>query len=158
MAQKVNRHEQMMFLNIGTPEAPEFKVVGVGIADLGIAYNPQVDSEKWVIHKSATSEITGYQPQSDVTQKCYKGDPVFDYINELRRTLAMGSEAGSEVLNVDNYDSYKSTKFACTIAINNYMSSEADIEYTIHYNGDPIQGTSVLDTNGGATFTPTGSV
>lgn len=156
--EKVTREQVGSYLNVGTKLAPEFKIIGVGITAYGIAYNPQVNTEKWIINKNATSSLDSYQLQGDVSQKCYKGDPIFDYINELRRSGAIGSAVESEILDVDYFDSNKATKYACTIAITNYMSEEAVIEYSIYYNGDPVLGTATPDDEGGATFTEDGSL
>lgn len=151
---KVNRHEVVKFLKVDG----DFSVVGIGVSDMGTSYNPNVESEKWVINVGSTPELSGYEPSSSVPQKCYKGDPVFEHINELRRGLTIGDGAKSQVLDVDVWDDNKATLFDCIIAIDEYMSSEAEITYTLHYSGDPTLGTATLDQNGKATFTPDGSV
>ncbi len=157
--EKITREQVASFLNVGTKETPDFKIIGVGVTGYGIAYNPQVNTEKWIINKNATSSLESYQMQGDISQKCYKGDPIFDYINELRRNGKIGSEVETEVIDVDLFDENKATKYACTIAITNYMSEEAVIEYSIYYNGDPVLGTVVIDEEDGkATFTADGEI
>lgn len=144
---KITREQFVSYLNT-TPadESETWSLLGIGITSYGIAYNPQVTTEKWIIHKSATSSLDSYQRQGDVSQKCYKGDPVFEYINEIRRKNGIGAEVQTKVLDIDRYDStvegtYKATKSDVIIAITNYMAEDAVIEYTIYYNGDPEQGT-----------------
>ena len=156
---KVTREQVGSYLNVGTKQAPSFKIIGVGVTSYGIAYNPQINTEKWIINKNATSSLDSYQMQGDISQKCYKGDPIFDYINGLRRSGAIGSAVETEILDVDYFDDNKATKNACTIAITNYMSEEAVIEYSIYYNGDAEIGIATPDEAGGATFAKdTGSV
>lgn len=150
--EKVTREQVGSYLNIGTKQSPSFKIIGVGITSYGIAYNPQVTTEKWIINKNATSSLDSYQLQGDISQKCYKGDPIFDYINGLRRSGAIGSAVETEVLDVDYFDDNKATKYDCTIAITNYMNEEAVIEYSIYYNGDPKIGTATTEDDGSATF------
>jgi hypothetical protein len=154
---KITRDQFVTYLNT-TPneENPNWALLGVGITGYGIAYNPQVTTEKWIIHKSATSEVESYQRAGDVSQKCYKGDPVFEFINDLRRRAVVGAELHTQVLDIDRYDgteagAYKATKSEITIGITNYMAEEAVIEYTIHYNGDPVVGT-VTFADGTPTF------
>lgn len=162
--EKITREQFVSYLNT-TPktETEKWSLIGVGITGYGLAYNPQVTTEKWIINKNATSSVDSYQIQGEVSQKCYKGDPVFEFINELRRTAGIGSKSETQVLDIDTYDettenNFKATKYNCTIAITNYMSEEAVIEYSIYYNGDPVLGTVTLDTQGKPTFTEEGSV
>lgn len=144
---KITRDQFASYLNTtpaGTSES--WALLGVGITGYGIAYNPQVTTEKWIIHKGATSALESYQRQGDVSQKCYKGDPVFEYVNEIRRKCGIGADVQTQILDIDKYEStsdgvYKATKSDVIIAVTNYMAEEAVIEYTIYYNGDPVQGT-----------------
>ena len=74
---KITREQFATYLNT-TPSAEEtWALLGVGITGYGVAYNPQVTTEKWIIHKAATSSLDSYQRQGDVSQKCYKGEPIF---------------------------------------------------------------------------------
>lgn len=144
---KITREQFVSYLNTTpTEESETWSLLGIGITSYGIAYNPQVTTEKWIIHKAATSSLDSYQRQGDVSQKCYKDDPVFEYVNEIRRKNGIGAEVQTEVLDIDRYDStiegtFKATKSDVIIAITNYMAEDAVIEYTIYYNGDPKQGT-----------------
>ena len=143
--EKVTRDQVVTYLDT-TPSTEEtWSLLGIGITSYGIAYNPQVTTEKWIINKNATSSLDSYQMQGDVSQKIYKGDPCFEYINNLRRTLGVGSKVETHVLDIDTYDeedgNYKATRSDCIIAITNYMAEEAVIEYSIYYNGDPVTGT-----------------
>lgn len=144
---KITRDQFVTYLNT-TPkgDSETWGLVGVGVTSYGIAFNPQVTTEKWIIHKAATSTLDSYQRQGDVSQKCYKGDPIFEYVNEIRRKGGIGAEVQTQVLDIDRYDgteagAYKATKSDVIIAISNYMAEDAVIEYTIYYNGDPILGT-----------------
>ena len=144
---KITRDQFASYINT-TPAGDNetWSLLGIGITSYGIAYNPQVTTEKWIIHKSATSSLDSYQRQGDISQKCYKGDPVFEYINDIRRKNGIGAEVQTSVLDIDKYEStvegtFKATKSDVIVAITNYMAEDAVIEYTIYYNGDPTQGT-----------------
>lgn len=151
---KVTREQIATYLNT-TPGEPSEKwsIVGVGITDYGQSFNPQIETEKWIINKNATSSLESYQIQGDVSQKCYFGDPVYDYVNNLRRTAGIGSAVETQILDIDLYDAtgeapsikYKATKCNCMIAVTSYATGESPvIEYSIYYNGDPIVGTVTI--------------
>jgi hypothetical protein len=161
--EKITREQVISYLNTTPSTTATWGLIGIGITSYGLAFNPQVTTEKWIINQNATSSVDSYQIQGEVSQKCYKGDPIFEFVNELRRTAGVGSNAETEILDIDTYDettanNYKATKYACTIAVTNYMSEEAVIEYSIYYNGDPVIGTVRLDTDGKPTFTKEGSI
>lgn len=153
---KVTRDQFATFLETATST---WSLLGTGITSYGIAYNPQIETEKWIIHKNATSTLESNQKQGDVTQKIYKGDPCFDYINGLRDKV--GSDVESKVLDVDMWNGtstsdgeiYPAKKNDVIIAVNQYMGEDASIEYSIYYNGDPVEGTVTIDSNGKPTFT-----
>lgn len=156
---KVTRDQIAHYLNV-TPSAEleSWKIIGVGVTDYSISYNPQTTTEKWIIHKNATTTLDSYQISGEVTQKCYKGDDVYDFINELRRKATIGGANETQVLDIDLYDetsgSYKATKYDVTVSITSYGGGEdAEIGYTISYNGDPILGTVTISA-GTPVFTP----
>ncbi len=161
---KVTRDLIATYLNT-TPkvESENWGIVGVGITDYGQDYNGQVTTTKWIIHKNSISELDGYQIQGDVSQTCYHGDAVYDFINDLRRGAKIGDEVKTQILDVDMYDAtgegaeavYKATKYECIVVIKSYAKGETPaIEYTIYYNGDPILGT-VKFADGKLNFTET---
>ena len=140
---KIDRSQFVTFLNTSTPYStvtPKWSVLGVGVTEYGIAYNPQVDTEKWVIEDSARNDHTSNQKQASVTQKCYKGDEVFEFINKGRDVL----NYKSQVLDIDRWNgngsSFPAKVNNVIITIENYMGENAEIEYTIYYDGDPIEG------------------
>lgn len=159
---KVTREQIASYLNT-TPGTDEtWSIIGVGVTDYGQSFNPQVTTEKWIINKNATSSLDSYQIQGDVSQKCYFGDAVYDYVNNLRRTAGVGNAVETQILDIDLYDStgestatkYKATKYGCAVVVTSYATGETPvIEYSIYYNGDPKVGTVTI-ADGKPTFTP----
>ena len=137
---KINRSQFLTYLNTGTSADPTWSVLGVGITEYGISYSPQVDTEKWIIEDSARNDHTSNQKQGSVTQRCYKGDPVFEFISEGRDKL----NYKTQVLDIDRWNgdgsSYPAKLNDVIITIENYMGENAEIEYTIYYDGDPVIG------------------
>ena len=155
--EKIKRSQFLTYLNTGTSAIPTWSVLGVGITEYGIDYNPQVDTEKWIIEDNARNDHSSNQKQSSVTQRCYKGDAVFEFINGARDQLNFKAQ----VLDIDRWNgtgtTYPAKKNDVMITINSYMGENAEIEYTIYYDGDATEGT-VTFAGTTPTFTPTTSL
>lgn len=156
---KINRSQFLTFINTTPSElTKKWDVLGVGITEYGIAFNPQVDTEKWIIEDNARNDHSSNQKQSSVTQKCYKGDPVFEFVNAGRDKL----NYKTQVLDVDRWNGTGSTYPAkmndVIITVTNYMGENAEIEYDMYYDGDAVEGTATFDASGVPTFSPTTSL
>lgn len=155
---KIDRDEFVTFLDI-TPSASSasWKVLGVGITDYGISYNPQVDQEKWIIEKNARNIHSSNQKQGSVSQTCYKGDDVFEFVAAGRDKL----NYKTHILDIDmwngNNGTYPAKMSDGLISITQFMNENAVIEYDLYYDGDSIEGTVTI-TDGVPTFTPTVSL
>lgn len=153
--EKIKRSQYLGFLNITPSSNATYKPVGIGITDAGMEYNPQVETEQWIIENSARNDHTGNQKQISLTQKCYKNDPEFEYVNSCRDKL----NCTSTYLEIDTWGgsegSYPAKESDCLVTINSYSGEE--IEYTIYINGDPTDGTASI-ADGVPTFTPSASI
>ena len=156
--EKINRSQFLTYLDT-TPssQTPTWSILGVGITDYGIDFNPQVDTEKWIIEDNARTDHSSNQKQGSVTQKCYKGDNVFEFVNAGRDKL----NYKSHVLDIDRWNgdgsSYPAKMNDVIITVTSYMGEDAEIEYDIYYDGDATEGTVTI-TDGVPTFTPTTSL
>ena len=154
--EKLKTSQYLRFINT-TPSAqnPTWKVLGIGITDLATAYNPQVETEQWIIEDTARNDHTGNQKQSSVTQKCYKNDPTFEFINQGRDKL----NYTTQVLEIDTWNgtggAYPAKLSDALVAITSY--SGAEIEYDLYFNGDATEGTATM-TGSVPTFTPSVSL
>lgn len=158
---KIDRDQFVTFLDT-TPEAntENWNVLGVGITDYGIAYNPQIDSEKWIIEKNARQTHSSNQKQGSVSQQIYKGDPCFEFVAKGRDKL----NYKTHILDIDRWNgteqsgtmTYPAKKSDGLIGITQWMNEDAVCEYDLYYDGDPVVGTVTFDTTTGKpTFTPT---
>lgn len=156
--EKINRSQFLTYLNTTPSSTATWSVLGVGITDYGIDYNPQVDTEKWIIEDNARNDHSSNQKQGSVSQKCYKGDAVFEFVNAGRDAL----NYKSQVLDIDRWNGTGSTYPAklndVIITVTSYMGEEASIEYDIYYDGDAKIGTVTFDSDGVPTFTETTSL
>ena len=156
--EKVNRNQFLTFLDT-TPNAinPTWAILGVGITDYGISYNPQVDTEKWIIEENARNDHTSNQKQGSVEQKIYKGDPCFEFANAGRDKL----NYATNILDIDRWNgnngTYPAKKSAGLLVVTETMGENATLSYDLYYNGDAIEGTVTFAGNV-PTFTPTTSL
>lgn len=153
--EKNKRSQYQKFLDTTPGSTATWKVLGIGITEANVEFNPQVDSEQWIIEDSARNDHTGNQKQISVTQKCYKNDPEFEFINAGRDKL----NYKSHILEIDTWSgsngSYPAKKSDCLITVTSY--SGAEIEYTIYFDGDPTVGTASIS-DGVPSFSPTTSL
>lgn len=158
--EKIKRSLFATFINT-TPgdEAATWSRMGKGITSQNISYNPNVTTEQYIDEDNATSSVDSYAPSLDGTQTCYKGEPVFTYIDGLRQSRAVGSALETEVLFVYLYDgtdsAYKAEKNKCVIQLGEYGGDgggNVTMTYTIGLNGDPVVGTAAI-ASGAVTFT-----
>ena len=155
--EKIKRSQFLTYLNT-TPSAltKNWAILGVGITEYGISYNPQVDTEQWIIEDNARNDHSSNQKQGSVTQKCYKGDSVFEFVNAGRDQL----NYKTQILDIDMWNgsngSYPAKLTDGIITITSYMGENAEIEYDLYYDGDAIEGT-VTFTDSVPTFTPSAS-
>lgn len=154
--QKIKRSQFLTFIDT-TPDGSSrtWAVLGVGVDEYAVSYNPQVDTEKWIIEDNARNDHTSNQKQGSVTQKCYKGDPEFEFIAAGRDQLNYKTKA----LDIDTWNgtsgSYPAKQSDVIITITSYSGEE--IEYDIYYDGDPTEGTASI-AGGTPTFTPSASL
>ena len=158
--EKIKRSLFATFINTtpGDGEATWAKM-GKGITSQKISYNPNVTTEQYIDEDNAYSSVDSYAPSLDGSQTCYKGEPVFTYIDGLRQNRAVGKELETEVLFVYLYDgaenAYKAEKNACVIQLGDYGGDgggSVQLTYTIGLNGDPENGTATV-ADGKVTFT-----
>ena len=157
--EKVERSQFLTYLDT-TPNGttPTYAILGIGITDFGIDYNPNVDTEKWIIENNARVDHTSNEKQGSVTQKIYKNDPCFEFVQAGRDKL----NYKTKILDIDVWNAtgstYPATLSNGKIVITSYMGENAEIEYDLYYDGDVVEGTATIDDNGVPTFTPTTSL
>ena len=156
---KIDRDDGLLtFLDTTPNSTATYNALGVGITDYGISYNPQVDSEKWIIEKNARNIHRSNEKQGSVSQECYKGDPCFEFIAKGRDEL----NYKTHILDVDVWDGTESGGVITApaklsdgmIAVTQYMNENAVIEYDLYYQGDTKTGTATIQADGSVSFTP----
>jgi len=161
---KIKRSQFATFLNT-TPSGTSatWARMGLGITSQSVSYNPQVTTETYIHEDNARNSVDSYQPSMETTQTAYNGEPIFEYVDELRKKRAVGEDCKSQVLMVYIYDknadgSYPAEKNDCTIQLSTFGGDgggNTTVEYTVGLDGDPTEGVVTIAEDGTVTFTET---
>ncbi len=154
--EKIKRSEFLTFIDTTpTGSTRTWVVLGVGINEYATSYNPQVDTEKWIVEDNARNDHTSNQKQGSVTQKCYKNDPAFEFVAQGRDEL----NYKTKILDIDAWNgtngSYPAKLSDAIITVTSYSGEQ--VEYDIYYDGDVVNGTATI-TDSVPTFTPSASL
>lgn len=166
MPEKIKRPLIAHFLDVSRASnysSAEWARLGVNVTEASTEYNPQTETEQDIVSDSASTEITGYQPNMPVTQQCTKGDPVFDFVTDIRRERATLSDANTWLLNIDMWDkssgdTYYAEVQKVAVQVDTYGGAGGETptqEFTINFIGDPIPGTATIS-GGKPSFTEGG--
>lgn len=129
---------------------------------LSIAYDAQTTEEAYIDQEASTTEIDSYNVSTEGELVAYQGDPVFDYIDGLRRAKATGTDAQTRVAFVYLYDKASGTNayncewYNCSIQYTSFGGNggggSANLAYTINCNGDPTKATCTIGEEGTITI------
>lgn len=156
--EKINRSQWLTYLDITPSSSATWKVLGIGITDYSVDFNPQVDTEKWIIEDNARSDHTANEKQGSVTQKTYKGDDLFEFVADGRDEL----NYKTHILDIDRWNgdgngNYPAKMSDGKIVITSILGENSEIEYDIYYDGNAVEGTVTI-ADGVPSFTPTTSL
>ena len=144
------------FMNVGTSEKTDYARMGKGISEMKEAYNAEEESNQYIHEDSATNEVISYSPTFDVTQKCYVGEKIFEFVDEKRKNLAFEEDAKTDCLKVYLYSQlaenvFEAAKINTTLVIGDFDAKE--ITYNVKQNGNQETGYVTISENGEVTFT-----
>ena len=147
---KVKRSKLAIVLDAsGGEETAEWALIGDGVTEQTIAYNPQTSDEVYIHQDSGTTDVESYKPNIPTPMTAIKGDPVFDYVDGLRKTRAIGADARTKICIVYLYETettgaYPAEQNECSIQIDDFGGAggeSATINFTINLIGDAVVGT-----------------
>lgn len=161
--ERLNNTAKENFLNTTpTGASKTWSIIGRGITSKENSYGAKTTDEHWIIEENERHSVDGYSLGSDVEQIALKGDPVFDYIDDLMFKMAKGEELETEKLEVYKYrvdetggtPKYDARLFKVLIVPDTDTiegGSALKIKYKLQVQGDPTFGT-VTFTDGKPTF------
>lgn len=152
---KMERSEWVTYLDTTPDKEQTFNVLGIGITEMAIAYNPSVDSEKWIIENTARHIHSSNEKQASVSQSIYLGDPCYEFVRDGKGKL----NYKTHILDIDmsrktTGDKYYAELSDGLIAVTSFLGENATIEYDLYYEGEPTIGEVTIVDNK-PTFTPT---
>ena len=160
---QVKRTDLVAFLDVdkaSTIGGADWKVIGNGVTSLSYSYNPNSTTETYIVNDNASTTLDSYAFSIDGEQTALFGDDVFDFIDGLRTSLAVGDNAVTNLLLIDKYNeittgNFKAQVFKCVVSVTSYGGDggvSPKIGFTISANGNPING-SVSFSGSTPTFT-----
>ena len=104
--EKIKRSQFLTYLDTTPASTATYAILGVGVDEYATDFNPQVDTEQWIIEDNARNDHTSNQKQGSVTQKCYKNDPEFEFIaDNLEFDVQVNSSTGMPyIVDIDKID------------------------------------------------------
>lgn len=147
------------FLNTGTSDKPVWSRIRKQ-GELKLKYNASTSEDTYIDEDSPTTNVDNYAVSFDGELTCYKDDPIFTYIDGIRKDRATGTDCETDCIIVYMYDGDTETGFAaeknrCTVQVSEFGGEggggKATLNYSCTFNGDPVIGTATL-TDGNLTF------
>ncbi len=139
---KMNRDEWVTYLDTTPDSEPTYTILGVGVTEFATEYNPEVESEKWIIERTARHIHQSNEKQGSVSQSIYVNDPCYNFIEKGRGKL----NYRTKILDIDmtrksdEGDKYYAELSEGIITVTSHMGENATIEYDLYYEGDPQIG------------------
>ena len=160
MAQRF-RDEYQHYLNTATKTGATgnetWKREGEGVEALSVSFGANIDTYKTILNRQSQSTFNYYELSSSVSGKrCYSDDPIYDNLDELRRSATAGE---SQIIEIDTAKTngtaghYLAVKYDVLITIDEWLGENATISYNINYS-NPKEGTATIS---GSTITFTES-
>lgn len=143
---KVQRYGMLTFINTTPKEdTSKYALLGYGITESSIAYNPQTEEETYIHESSASTEVTGYQPTMSVTAQVYKGDEAFEFLDNLRLRRAILIDAQTDIVNVYLYmdGTINAERQTVSCQFDDFGGAGGEslsFSYTLNFKGDPDLG------------------
>ena len=134
---------------IDTTGAENYELLGEGVVDGKISYNPKTLEETYVSEDTANIAVESYAPTMPLEMTCVAGDAAFEYIDSLRKEQAVLGDAETTIVNVWMYedggpDAYPAEQREVSIQIDDFGGPGGEatkINFTINFIDDPVTGT-----------------
>lgn len=156
----VSRYQIADYLNVGTSEAAEWALMGVGFNTLDENPNAQTDGKTYINQKTQTSQIKGYNTQFPFDSDVIKDEAAVMALYKVGRDHFVGGEAEKDYIRVDLFEGtkgeggYPARKFRVAVEVTSFSGAGGEIvkvSGNLNAVGDFVEGTFNTTTK---TFTP----
>lgn len=121
-----------------------------------LAFNPQSTTEDYIAYETPIEEISGYQPELPQEIALYRGNKIYDYIENLVYDLEVGDALRVPMLLAFPPQADGTIRGwqiqDCRLLLNNYNSVDGKITFTLKMGGTYERGTIKI-TDGKPVFT-----
>lgn len=156
---RIKRSQVKTFINIKPSGTADYALLGEGITNLSVNYNPQVSEEQYIHEDTGTSEIESYRPSIPIEMKAIEDDEAFEFLDDIRQARAVLDAAKTDIVNVWLYEGgtmgeYPAEKQEVAVQVDEFGGeggTSLNFNVTLLYVGDPVLGTFNPTT---AVFTP----
>lgn len=147
--QKIRRSKFALFLDTAPgAETPVWELIGDGVTEMSVAYNPQTSEVVYVNQDSGTTDVESYKPTIAAPMTALAGDPVFEFVDGLRIGRKVLSDCETSCLMVYLYKEavdgkYPAERSACSVQIDEFGGAggeSAKLSFTLNLQGGPQQG------------------
>ncbi len=147
--QKIRRSKFALFLDTArNAESPTWELIGDGVTEMSIAYNPQTSEVIYVNEDSGSTDVESYKPTIAAPMTALAGDPVFEFIDDLRIRRSVLSDCETNCLMVYLYKpeqggKYPAERSRCTVQVDEFGGAggeSAKLNFTLNLCGSAQQG------------------
>ena len=121
-----------------------------------LAFNPQSTTEDYNAYETPIEEISGYQPELPQEIALYRGNAIYDYIEDLCYNLEVGDALRVPMLLVWPPQADGTMRAwqikECRLLLSNYNSVDGKVTFTLKLGGTYDRG-EVTISDGKPTFT-----
>lgn len=145
---KIKRSLVATFIDID-PNNEDYELLGEGVVEGKVNMNPKTLEETYISEDAANISVESYAPTMPIEMTCVAGDPVFEFIDTLRKNRSIMSDAETTIVNVWMYETggptaYPAEQQAVSIQVDDFGGPGGEsnkINFTINYIDDPAAGT-----------------
>lgn len=135
--------------------APEYKRIDKSTI-FALAFNPQSESVDYIDAAAAVEEVSSYQPELPQEIALYRGNPIYDFVEQKAINLPVGDAIKVPFLLAWPPDASGKIKGwqvqECRLLLNEYNSVDGKLSFTLKLGGDIEIGTVTVNTGGTPTF------
>lgn len=148
----VQRHQFADYLNIGTSEAPDWVLMGVGFTTLDEQFGAESESSKYVNESSASSSVVSYTSVFPFEAHLIKSQEAVTALYHVGRNHLTGGDAEFEYCRVELWDqkttgqtpeenTFAARKFIVSAEISDISGeNKQTMSGNLNAVGDPVNG------------------
>lgn len=121
------------YLNVGTNGKETYEFMGLGFSELNESPGAQTSKKRYINDKSASTSITGYEPEFSFETDQIRSEKAIDYICEIGELQKIGDEAQTSYIKVDldkpgkEENTYRARKFNVAIEVSDFDEKDGEM-------------------------------